>query len=69
MIRANIKSAEDALIGTINEEGNGFRIWWRKRMENHPRNIHSVENKLYPTFEEACQGVYRVVQDARITEA
>ena len=68
MIHAIIKSADDAHIGTINKENNGFRISWKERMENKPGNIHSLGKELYPTFEEARQEVFRAVRDAKIIE-
>ena len=69
MIRAHIKSPENSNIGTINEENGSFRIWWRKRMETQPGNVHSAESKVYTTFEEARQAVYREDKDLQIVEA
>ena len=68
MIRAHIKSANDELIGTINEEDGGFRIWWRERMENQPGIVHSAEGELHPTFEAASERVQMEVQDTKIIE-
>ena len=68
MVRANIKNSEDSYIGLIEEDNNGFRIVWNRNMDNYPEYNRLGSNELFQTYEEACQGVYRVSQDAKISE-
>ena len=68
MIRANIKNSEDIYIGLIDEDNNGFRIVWNSNLDNYSEYNRLGSNELFQTFEEACQGVYKVSQDAKISE-
>ncbi len=68
MIRANIRNSEDVFIGLIDEDDNGFRIVWNRNMDDYPEYNRLGCDGLFQSFEEACQGVYRVSQDAEISE-
>ena len=68
MIRANIRNSEDVYIGLIDEDNNGFKIVWNSNIDNYPEYNRLGSNEHFQSFEEACQGVLRVLQDAQITE-
>jgi len=68
MVRANIKNSEDIYIGLIDEDDNGFSILWNSNFDNYSEYNLLVSNEFFQTFEEACQCVYKVSQDAKISE-
>ena len=68
MVRANIKNSEDIYIGLIDEDDNGFSILWNRNFDNYSEYNLLVSNELFQSFEEACQGVYKISQDAKISE-
>ncbi len=68
MIRANIRNSEHVYIGLIDEDNNEFKIVWNSNIDNYPEYNHLGSNEHFQSFEQACQGVLRVSQDAQITE-
>jgi len=68
MVRANIKNSDDDYIGLIDEDNNKFRIVWNTNIDNYSEYNLLANDELYQTFEEACKGVYKVLQDAKISE-
>ena len=68
MVRANIKNSEDMYIGLIDEDDTGFRILWNNNFVNYSEYNLLVSNELFQSFEEACQGVYKLSIDAKISE-
>jgi hypothetical protein len=65
MTKAHFLNVEGLLIGSIGEESDGFRIWWRERMKNHPGNRH-VMGKLYPTLEKALQKARQTAPEMQV---
>ena len=68
MVRANIKTSEGVYIGLIDEEQDGFRIVWNRNLENYPDYNPAGSEAFFPSYETACQMVYSVSQDVRISE-
>ena len=68
MIRANIRNSKDVYIGLIDEDNKGFSIVWNSNIDNYPEYNRLGSNEHFQSFEEACQGVFSVLQDAQITE-
>ena len=68
MIRANIKDSEDIYIGLIDEDNNEFKILWNSNLDHYAEYNFLASDELFRTFEEACQGVYKVSPDANISE-
>jgi hypothetical protein len=68
MIRANIKNSKDVYIGLIDEDDDGFRIVWNKNIDSYPEYNYTGSDQLFQTYEKACQCVYKVSQNAKISE-
>lgn len=68
MIRANIKSSDEVYIGLIDEVDEGFCIVWNKNIAAYPGVNRTGENRCFQSYEEACENVYKVMQDATISE-
>jgi hypothetical protein len=68
MIRANIKNPEGVYIGLIGEDNDLFKIVWNSNMDNYAEYNRFASDERFQTFEEACQGVYKVSQDVKISE-
>lgn len=61
MIVGHIQDLDLNLVGTINKENGGFRIWLRTRdKESSATNTHQADAALYPTFAAARQAVYNI---------
>ena len=68
MVRANIQNTGGVYIGLIDEVDAGFRIVWNRNMDNYQERNTMEHNRIFKTFDEACQGAYGVLPDAKITE-
>lgn len=68
MIRANIKSSDDVYVGLIDEYDGGFNIVWNKNIAPYPGVNHAGKSMCFQSYEEACENVYKVMQDATISE-
>jgi len=69
MIYAYIKNASGDTIGTINEESNGFRVFWRARPDDSTVNTHSTGTALHASAESARQEVYKADSNAMVIGA
>ncbi len=65
MDRATIEQ-DDTVIGTIERETTGYRIWWRERSASGTGNTHRAEDTVYAHADDARQAVWRQVPDAMI---
>ncbi len=68
MIRANIRNSEDVYIGLIDEDNNEFKILWNSNFDHYVEYNFLASDEPFQTFEEACQGVFKVSPDANISE-
>lgn len=68
MIRANIKSSDKVYIGLIDEDNGRFTVVWNKNVAAYPGINVAGERQCFQTYEEACDSVYKVMQNATISE-
>lgn len=66
--RYAIYDEKENYIGSINPDGDGFRIWWREKRSDPPRRVHHPDRSLFATAEEASSVVQQLNKNYKVRD-